>query len=369
MTTSSDIRPATIVRPSALLRLTLATALLAAFSIAAHDADILFAYVEQGNATDEISERVTLTAGTLAQLVSIGPGRIAFQQQLEELRPAIESGVWSQMPLFAGERLCGRIRTGASLQEGYVELQARFACPPGPLHQTFRLLSMLPVGYRVIVGGQLGGDRFQRFAEGDSQTVVFADGGGESGTRGRVQGLMGWIALGVEHIFGGLDHVAFLVALLLVGGNWKRVLWMVTAFTLAHSITLGATALDVIALDVKRQRWAEIAIALSIVYVALENLVLREHKHRAAITFCFGLVHGFGFASVLKSYGLGNSRVAGLLGFNLGVELGQACIVLALYPLIRLVRRRPSLSQWVVRLGSFGILSAGGYWLVERVMG
>lgn len=122
-------------------------------------------------------------------------------------------------------------------------------------------------------------------------------------------------------------------------------------------------------LDASRQRWAEIAIAASIVYVAVENLVLRQHDHRGWITFGFGLVHGLGFASVLKSYGLGDSRAVGLLGFNLGVEAGQACIVAAIYPVVRILQRRPGASRWMVRLSSVLILSAGGYWLIDRVSG
>jgi hypothetical protein len=152
-----------------------------------------------------------------------------------------------------------------------------------------------------------------------------------------------------------------------VGGSLQRVLWMVTAFTVAHSLTLGATALGFILLDDQRARWVEAAIAVSIIYVAAENLVLREHRHRALITFLFGLVHGFGFASVLSGYGLGKQVVSGLLGFNLGVELGQALVVAALLPVMRLIQRRPHVNRWTVRGLSIVILSAGLVWLVERL--
>jgi len=144
---------------------------------------------------------------------------------------------------------------------------------------------------------------------------------------------------------------------------------MVTAFTLAHSLTLGAAALGFVALDAERTRWVEAAIAASIIYVAVENLVLREHRHRALVTFLFGLVHGFGFASVLSGYGLGRSVATGPLGFNLGVELGQALVVLALLPLVRLVQRRPALNAWSVRGVSAGLVLVGSYWLLERTLG
>jgi hypothetical protein len=147
------------------------------------------------------------------------------------------------------------------------------------------------------------------------------------------------------------------------------VLLLVTAFTVAHSLTLGATALGFILLDESRTRWVEAAIAASIVWVAVENLVLREPRHRLVLTFLFGLVHGFGFASVLSGYGLGDEVVTGLLGFNLGVELGQAAVVAVLFPLVRLVQRRPRVYQRTVRALSLLILAAGGYWLFERVVG
>jgi hypothetical protein len=158
-----------------------------------------------------------------------------------------------------------------------------------------------------------------------------------------------------------------LTALLIVGGNWKRVLVMVTSFTVAHSITLGATALNFIVLDARHQRWAEAAIALSVAYVAIENLVFKEHKYRPVITFGFGLIHGFGFAAALKEYGLGESAVTGLLGFNLGVEAGQACVVLVLYPVIKLLQRRPAMRTAAVRAASVIILLAGGYWFIDRL--
>ncbi|NVJ25474.1 HupE/UreJ family protein, partial [Myxococcus sp. AM011] len=175
--------------------------------------------------------------------------------------------------------------------------------------------------------------------------------------------------LGLRHIFEGVDHLAFLLAVLLVGGGLKRVLLLVTSFTVAHSLTLGATALGWIVLDEGRVRWVEAAIAASIIYVAAENLVLKEHRHRALITFLFGLVHGFGFASVLAGYGLGDSVVKGLLGFNLGVELGQAIVVVVLLPPLRMLQRRPGLHRGAVRVLSVCILAAGGYWMVERALG
>ena len=111
----------------------------------------------------------------------------------------------------------------------------------------------------------------------------------------------------------------------------------------------------------------EVAIAASIVWVAVENLLLREHRHRVWLTFAFGLVHGFGFASVLLELGLGDDAALALAGFNLGVEAGQAAVVLATYPLVRLLARRPAVNRWTLRLGSGAILAAGAFWVVTRL--
>ncbi len=337
---------------------------------AAHDADILYAHARRVSPdAPQVRERLTLTAGTLLLLLPAdadGDGAVS-QADLDARGRALEVGVWDALPLTAGGAPCTREAPAAQLREGYVELSATFICPPGPLRQVFTVLSVLPDNYRAVVGtfGD-GGPAGALFADATQPAVDFPEEGGRATP---VSGFSQWVGLGVRHIFEGVDHLAFLLALLLVGGGFKRVLGMVTAFTVAHSLTLGATALGFIVLDAARTRWVEAAIAVSIIYVAVENLVLKEHRHRALITFLFGLVHGFGFASVLGSYGLGDAVVSGLLGFNLGVELGQAVVVAVLLPAVHWMRRRPAVRPWAVRGVSGVLLVSGGYWLVERALG
>jgi hypothetical protein len=137
--------------------------------------------------------------------------------------------------------------------------------------------------------------------------------------------------LGVEHILTGYDHILFLLALILGGGWLRSLLGIVTAFTVAHSITLALAVLGVVVIP----SWiVEPVIALSIAYVALENILRdRAPSGRWAVSFVFGLVHGFGFAGALLELGLPPSGLVGsLLFFNLGVEAGQAMIVAALFP-------------------------------------
>ncbi|MBZ4374215.1 HupE/UreJ family protein [Corallococcus sp. AS-1-6] len=186
---------------------------------------------------------------------------------------------------------------------------------------------------------------------------------------GAVEGFAGWVGEGIRHILAGADHLLFLFAVLLVGGSLRRILLLVTSFTLAHSLTLALTALGWLTLDARGTRWAEAAIAASILYMALENLFLRRHGHRAGLTFLFGLVHGLGFASVLGNLGLGTGVVPALVGFNLGVEVGQAAVVAFLVPVLRIVQRRPRLHSKVVRLSSICLAGVGLYWMVARAVG
>jgi hypothetical protein len=367
------------MRRTARLALPLAL-LVVAGSASAHDADILHAQLWRPEAGGpEVRERLTLTADTLALLIPAdadGDGALT-QADLEARAPALAVGLWDAIPLSAGGQPCARTGTSARVRESFVELGATFQCAPGELRQRFSLLSLLPSNYKVVLGSSIQGEQGQRFADASQPTFIVsvpgvsAPGVPEPGQpeRARISGLLDWVGLGLVHIFGGIDHLAFLLALLLVGGSFRRVLLLVTAFTVAHSLTLGVTALGFILLDGARTRWVEAAIAASIIWVALENLLLREHRHRALLTFLFGLVHGFGFASVLGSYGLGDSAVTGLFGFNLGVELGQAAVVAVLLPLVRRVQRRPVLHHRTVRALSLLILAAGGYWLMERTLG
>jgi hydrogenase/urease accessory protein HupE len=174
-----------------------------------------------------------------------------------------------------------------------------------------------------------------------------------------------FLKLGVVHIFTGYDHVLFLLGLLLAATTALDAVKIVTAFTIAHSVTLALAALGIVT---PPARAIEAGIALSIVYVALENLVLTDRSWRWVVSFCFGLVHGFGFASVLREMGLErSSMVSSLLSFNIGVELGQLAIVVLLLPLLKLLRRSRAFPV-LVQLASGLILAQGLWWLYERAL-
>ncbi len=141
-----------------------------------------------------------------------------------------------------------------------------------------------------------------------------------------------FIASGIEHIFLGYDHIAFLIALLLWARRLSSVIKIVSAFTVAHTITLSLATLDVVNLPVL---FVESAIAATIIYVAAENFFRREVENRWPLTFFLGLVHGFGFANVLKEFGLPENNIATALAmFNVGVEIGQIAVVGICLPII-----------------------------------
>jgi hydrogenase/urease accessory protein HupE len=177
-------------------------------------------------------------------------------------------------------------------------------------------------------------------------------------------GLAGFIRLGVEHILTGYDHLLFLLALLIGASSLWRVLGIVTAFTLAHSITLSLAALGLVHVP---GSVVEPAIAASIVWVALENLFGRNSR-RLAVTFLFGLVHGLGFADALSQIALAGWPLArALVGFNVGVELGQAAAICLALPAVLYVRTRPYAALFY-RVASLTVAAVGAYWLIERTL-
>ena len=185
---------------------------------------------------------------------------------------------------------------------------------------------------------------------------------------------------GVWHIWIGFDHILFLLSLLLPAvlrrrdGRWRavgtfheavvEVLKVVTAFTLAHSVTLTLATLGLVALP---SRLVESLIAASVVLAALNNVFPLVQRRLWVVAFAFGLVHGLGFATVLAELGLPrHALIVSLVAFNLGVELGQLAIVALLLPLIFALRETSLYPRLMLRAGSSAIAVLGGLWLVER---
>ena len=238
-----------------------------------------------------------------------------------------------------------------------------FTCPSNPAQLTLRddLADTLGAAHHVIaLITWEGGSASFSFAENTRQTriklasPVAADSAGS------------FFLLGVEHIATGYDHLLFLLALILCGGRLLQLLKIITAFTLAHSITLGAAALGLVSLP---SALVEAVIALSIAYVAFENLFPKfAISRRWTISFLFGLMHGFGFSSVLQELGLPrDGLLLALLNFNLGVEAGQLLAVAVVVPALLWLRK----TRWervVVRALSALVLLVGLGLFIERAV-
>jgi HupE / UreJ protein len=203
---------------------------------------------------------------------------------------------------------------------------------------------------------------------GDARgTFVFDAGHREldAGAAGPLSSTGQFVQLGVKHILEGLDHVLFLVVLLLGASGFMSVLKLATAFTVAHSVTLGLAAVGLVNVPAEV---VEPLIALSIAYVAVENIVGGETRHRLAVVFGFGLLHGLGFASTLGfTDEVGGRLLASLFSFNVGIELGQALIVAVLFPALLLIRRLPGSSA--AHAGAAAVAATFGFmWFFERLL-
>ena len=173
---------------------------------------------------------------------------------------------------------------------------------------------------------------------------------------------------GVEHIIPkGLDHILFVLGLFFSSLLLRPLLWQVTAFTLAHTITLALAVLGIISIP---STIIEPLIALSIVWVAVENILFKKiTKWRPLIVFSFGLLHGLGFASVLRDYGLPkNNFIPSLLAFNIGVELGQIIVLLAALMLVWFIRKKNWYRKRIQIPVSIIIALVGLFWFIERII-
>jgi hydrogenase/urease accessory protein HupE len=189
--------------------------------------------------------------------------------------------------------------------------------------------------------------------------------------------LIAYLSLGTEHLLSGYDHILFVIGLTLLVANWRRLLWVVTGFTLAHSFTLALSVMGWVTLP---SAPVEAVIALSILFVAIELTKPRDQRSGIAerfpqvIAFGFGLIHGFGFAGVLLEIGLPRGETAMALAlFNIGLELGQilvVIVVLALQFLLQLFVRRTTITipGWVQQAPAIAIGAVAVYWLISRVV-
>jgi len=251
-------------------------------------------------------------------------------------------------------------RTGIESRQGrdYDRLELSYTCPGSAA-------GAYEIRYGVFADGGVVDDHTNvaEYDLGERGTFVFDAGHRELdvGDTALLSSARRFVAIGVEHILSGIDHVLFLVALLLGASGFANVLKLATAFTAAHSVTLALGALGWVQVPAGI---VEPLIALSIAYVAAENVFGGASRHRLGVVFGFGLLHGLGFAGSLSWSG--DIDLGALVSFNAGIEMGQALIVVALFPALLLIRRY----RWspVVHTGAAACAAGLGLlWFVERL--
>ena len=256
-------------------------------------------------------------------------------------------------------------RAWALEAEGGVVFQVRYLCPEVPVHLTLTMpmLDALAPGHRHMARLFRGGKAQVKVLDRAHATWELD---AASSTSSGVAMAWSMLKLGIEHILTGADHLVFLLGLILVGGSLRSLIGVVSAFTLAHSITLALAAFSIFA---PSPRLVEPAIALSIAYVGVENLFVTDASKRWRITFPFGLIHGFGFAGALREIALPRAQVPiALVSFNLGVEVGQLAVLSLALPLVLAARNASWFGDRGVRTLSMAIAIGGGVLFVARIV-
>ncbi len=346
----------------------LATLLLAAAPARAHD--VSYAHAEVRWLPNRVEVSLTVHQDDAAMVLAVPmPDWFLEDAFLARAGPALADSLRRRFSLRADGRVLAWRFMGAHhdpRRRGVtLELCAPLARPAASLEvagPVFPLVANHETFVNVFVGERLV--RQDVLTAEHRVTRVYA-----GGRAGMFAVLRTFVPAGIHHIAIGPDHILFVLGLLLLGGGLVRLLKIVTAFTAAHSITLALAALGFVHMP---SRIVEPLIALSIVFVAFETLRSRggSADRRGPLAFGFGLVHGFGFASVLAEFGLPREALGwSLAGFNVGVEVGQACIVVLVAPVLAgIARRSPAVHARVVHLLALGIAAAGGFWFVQRVL-
>jgi hydrogenase/urease accessory protein HupE len=295
------------------------------------------------------------------------------EAEVERDRDAFAGAVVGRIKVRGDGAACpGALDEVRLAEEDGITLRASYRCAAAPhdVDIDVGLLADLPFGHRHLAHfpGATGpsdamlGQRNRSFAFESAPGQASAE-----APRASYQGKLSFFPMGIEHILTGYDHLVFLLGLVIVGGRLRSLLLVVTAFTLAHSITLAVAALGI---------WApspsiiEPAIALSIAYVGVENFFVEDAEKRWRITFPFGLIHGFGFAGALHEVAMPRADVpCALVLFNVGVEAGQLAVLALVLPLVYLARKREWFRNHGVKVVSGAITVAGVVWFVSRVLG
>ena len=352
-------------------RLLITAVILSAQVLRGHDPGLSTAVVRVTG--EGFEARLTLSPMDVQVMLPLdadGDGQVDAEE-FESASASLTRAVKDSFEIAVDDRAISIGKVDVSLQVEEDNIHARLLFEPAAGERLLirsRWLGELPFGHRQYLAivdrnGQTIETRLLD-AENMSAAVHLSP-----GTRTDSQAAFGdFFTLGVEHIVTGYDHLLFLLALLIGGGSLVASAKIITSFTVAHSITLAVAVFGLVELS---SGFVEAMIALSIIYVGAENLLDRRLGRRWIITFAFGHVHGFGFASILREVGLGSGGggvALPLLSFNLGVEVGQVALAMIILPFIWQLQRRSTSFELYARPASIAIVILGTHWLVERTL-
>jgi len=363
-----------LMRWGSTLFLLLVFLVVAVASAFAHDPGLSAAVLKMESGRVEV--HLTFARADIETLVALDDNRDGkvTQAEFERHKPQLETLAAEAVEVGVAGHIVQAPITGIELDDSNgVHFRFSFVKPANAESQTFTFRSMLiqklARGHRQYLellngAGNLIGSRLLEAGSNlyEPSAAVIAE------AAEKPQTFREFFTLGVEHILTGFDHLAFLLALLLLGSSLREAAKIITSFTVAHSITLALATFNVVNLP---PSIVEPMIAVSIVYVGLENIFRRDIQRRWLLTFAFGLIHGFGFASVLRELGIGgqgSGAIVPLLSFNLGVEAGQIAIAAVVLPLIWKLRQQAKFVIRYVPACSVLVAIAGGYWLIERTL-
>ena len=335
----------------------------------AHDPGLSAAEVQIGRAQIVINWSIARSDVENVLTLDLNNDSLLTQNDLAVVKPLLEEFARNAFDIEIADRRLAPVSVEVGLEQaGAIAFQITFDRGEGSrIRIRSTAIRSFARGHReyVSVVGERGnklGEKMLDAATCELDLVI------DPGSTEHAGSVLQFLVLGIEHILTGYDHLVFLLGLLLAGAGFRDAVKIITSFTAAHSITLALSTFNLVRIS---PAVVEPLIAFSIIYVGLENIVRRDLRGRWLLTFGFGLIHGFGFASVLRELGIGSGAGAALplVSFNAGVEMGQLVIALVVLPMIWKFRKRPLFVMRFVPTCSILISIAGGFWLVERLVG
>ncbi len=333
-----------------------------------------YASLELHDSGTVVRYEIRISTKDLYEALQLGEDRDATDAEIRGGASQLSDYVFARIVLSTENVGCTFVRTGVTvLEDGqrFARVTGEFRCDEAiaVVRVHYELFFDLDPRHEGLL--RVGKSLYQLRRTSTDIVVKFEESGGTSS--------LGFLYSGWLHVLYGLDHILFLVALLLVVGlesaserrsvrtSFRQTIGIVSSFTIAHSITLAAAALGWLVVP---SRIVESSIALSIFYVALENILVPVPRWRYRLTFAFGLIHGMGFASMLRPILPPEDSTLPLLFFNLGVELGQLCVVMCVLPVLLLLLHRLGVFWYrrvVVATLSFVLGVLAIVWLIERI--